>query len=283
MRRTGWLAVVAGLLLFSFPAAALAQSASPGSESPGPATSPAAGGSLTIDVPDGAAPAGTTVTVVARTPDQRPDELRATPTSLAFYEIQPADVTFSAPATVTRTVSFGEVGIDSYDPAFDGVLVGALFTKAADGTWSWLDDASVSLDTAGAGFTITGSIDHGGPVFVAIPDTLVVANEDATSTPVGQSFRVEGQVRADTESRADISAVTGTSSDESVAKAGNSYDVTFFDRAEGIEFECLAPGTVQYQATFTISDVADTGALNTAIALNGTDVSVTQSGEHTCA
>jgi len=220
--------------------------------------------------------------VVAHISDERPDELKTVPSTLAFYEIQPTDVAFSGPATVTRTVAFGEVGIDHYDPLFDGLIVGSLFTRASDGTWSWLQDTTVALDPSGGGFTITATADHGGPVFAFIPDGLVVANEDATSTLVGQPFRVEGQLRADPDSRTNISAVSGTTSDESVAKAGNDYDVAVFDRAEGIEFQCVALGTVQYVTTFTISDVADVGLLTTAVALHGTDVSVIQSGEHTC-
>src|SRR5689334_10035043 len=124
MRRSGRLSVAALLLLLVYPAAAVAQSPTPGSESPrGSAAPTAAGGNLTIDVPDGAAPAGTTVTVVAHAPADRPDELKSVPTTLAFFELQPADVSFSSPATVTRTVTFGEVGIDQYDPLFDGLIV----------------------------------------------------------------------------------------------------------------------------------------------------------------
>lgn len=281
MRRSGRLSAVALVLLLVFPAATVAQSASPG-ESPAPSGSTPLGGNLTIAVPDGAAPAGTTVSVVARAPSERPDELKSVPTTMAFYEIQPTDVTFSGPATVTRTVGFGEVGIDHYDPLVDGLIVGSLFTRATDGTWSWLQDASISLDPNAGGFTITATTDHGGPVFASIAGSLLVANEDSSSTPVGQSFRVEGQVRVDPESRADIESVSGTTSDESIAKAGNSYDVAFFDRAEGIEFTCLGPGTVQYQATFTISDVGDVSPLASAINLAGTDVAVTQTGQHTC-
>ena len=287
MRRSGISWAVVLLLVLSSASTAVAQSASPGSpspesQSPGPATSPPAGGNLTIDVPAGAAPAGTTVTVVARTPDERPDELKTVPSALAFYEVQPADVAFSAPATVTRTVGFGELGIDQYDPFVNGLVVGSLFTRAADGSWSWLQDAAVSLDAAGGGFTITATTDHAGPILTDIVGSLIVANEDATSTPVGQTFRVEGQVRVDAASRADVAAITATTSDESIVKAGDSYDVTFFDRAEGIELHCLAPGTVQYETTFTVSDVGDVGALSTAVALPGTEVSITQTGEHTC-
>jgi hypothetical protein len=281
MRRSGRLFAAAVLLLLAVPASGVAQTASVGAESPGPAGSPVAGGSLTIDVPDGAAPAGTTVTVVARDPSERPDELATIPTTLTFYEVEPADVTFSTPATVTRTIGVGEVGIDQYDPFTDGVILGSLFTRAGDGTWAWLQDASVGVDEAAGRFAVTATTDHGGPILADIVGNILLANEDGTTTPVGETFHVEGQVRVDATSRADIAAVTGSVSDETIAKVGDTYDVTFFDRAEGIEFQCLAPGTVHYETTFTVHGVADVGPL-TAVSLGGTDVSVTQSGDHTC-
>jgi len=281
MRRSGRLFAAAVLLVLAVPASVVAQTASPGSESPGPSGSSVAGGGLAVDAPDGAAPAGTTVTIVARDPSERPDELAGIPTTLTFYEVQPADVTFSTPATVTRTIGFGELGIEQYDPFTDGVILGSLFTRVGDGTWAWLQDASVGLDEADNRFTVTGTTDHGGPILADVVGNILLANEDGTTTPVGESFHVEGQVRVDATSRADIAAVAGTTSDETVAKPGDSYDVTFFDRAEGIEFQCLAPGTVHYETTFTVHGVADVGPLS-AISLDGTDVSVTQSGDHTC-
>src|SRR3954464_12541423 len=136
---------MAMLLLLTSAPAVVAEG--PSSESPTPPTGSSApvasappGGNLTVDLPAGAAPAGTTVGVVAQRSDERPDELKTVPSTLAFYEIQPTDVAFSGPATVTRTVAFGEVGIDHYDPLFDGLIVGSLFTRASDGTWSWLQD-----------------------------------------------------------------------------------------------------------------------------------------------
>jgi hypothetical protein len=272
---------VAVLVLLAVPATVVAQSQSPG-ESPGTSSPSAAGGDLTIDVPDGAAPSGTTVMVAAHGPDARPDELKSVPTTLSFYEVQPDDVVFSAPASVTRTVTFGELGMNGFDPLLDGVIAAALFTRAPDGTWSWLDANQDRIDMTKGGYTITATIDHGGPVFAFVPGDLLLATEDTSTTPVGQSFRVEGQLRVDPSSGAEISTVTGTTSDETIAKAGDSYQVALFDRAEGLEFQCLAAGTVQYETTFTIHDVGDVGPLNAAIGLGPTDVDVVQNGEHTC-
>jgi hypothetical protein len=274
---------VAGLLLLlALPTAALAQSASPGSESPGASASPVAAGNLTIAVPDGAAPAGTTVTVVTHPPTDRPDELKSVPTTLDFFEVQPDDVSFSTPATVTRTLTFSELGIEPFDPLLDGLIVGGLFTRAADGTWSWLADNQAQLDTADGGFTITATTDHGGPIFAYIAGDLLVANEDTTNTAVGDTFRVEGQLRVDPSSSVEIASVRGTTSDETVAKAGDSYVVALFDRAEGLQFQCLAAGTVDYATTFAIRNIADVSSLGDAIGLGPTDVQVTQSGRHTC-
>ena len=278
MRRSGRIPVLAALFLMVWPGSTMGQSEMPGNySSPG-----IPGGSISVDVPPGAAPPGVAVTVAQRDPSERPDELKAVPMEWAFYELQPSDVHFSAPVTVTRSIGFQELGIDRFDPVFDGLIVGSLFTRDADGTWSWLDDAEIRLDAGGGGFTVTATTDHTGPIITYVAGDLLVATEDTSTTQVGQTFRVEGQLRGDPASRADIADVSGRTSDETVAKAGGSYDVEFFDRAHGLEFECLAPGTVTYETTFTVSGLADVSPLNGAIGLAGTEVAVTQTGEHTC-
>ena len=55
-----------------------------------------------------------------------------------------------------------------------------------------------------------------------------------------------------------------------------------FDRAAGFAFECLAPGTVDYEVAFAVGSVADVGPLADAFGLTGTDVTVTSTGRHTC-
>jgi hypothetical protein len=283
-----WLpAVLLLTLIAALPTPVMGQSETPSSV-PGTSAGPSTAGSLppgealSVDVPTGALPAGTSVTVVTRQPSERPDELAGVAVNLPFYELQPTDATFNAPVTVTRSIGFGELGIEHYDPDVDGLIVGSLFTRASDGTWSWLKDVQVALDTANSAFTLTGTTDHGGPILAYLPGNLIAATEDETATPVGQPFRVEGQLRVDPQSRADIAAVTGTTSDESIAAPGQSYDVQAFDRAEGMAFDCLAPGTVQYETMFSLSNLADVSPLNVAISLGATDVTVTQAGSHTC-
>jgi hypothetical protein len=269
--------VLAALLLAAWPASAVAQSEAP--------ASPAgvAGGPLIVEVPDGAAPAGTTITVVSRDPAERPEELRGVPMERPFHELEPADVRFTSPATVTRSITFQELGIDTFEPTQDGLILAALLTRDVDGTWTWLPGTAVRLDRDGAAFIVTATIDHGGPILTSIAGDLLVATEDATETGVREVFRVEGQLRVDPASGAAIATVTGATSDESIAVPGESYVVEGFERAAGLTFVCLAPGTVRYEATFSVTDVADVGQLNDAVDLTGTDVTVTASGEHTCA
>jgi hypothetical protein len=270
--------MLALFLVTVVPASSVAQTAEP-SIGTGPGD---VAGLLSVDVPPGAAPAGTTVTVEPRDPDVRPDELRDLPMRHPFHELLPVDARFSAPVTVTRSIPFGALEEGVYDPATDGLIVSALFTRDTDGTWSWLADAQVRLDPEGGAFLVTGTTDHGGPIIGYRAGDLVVATEDASATPVGEVFRVEGQLRVDPGSLAEIADVTGRTSDESIAKPVRSYEVEFFDRARGLELECLAPGTVQYEATFAIGDVADVGPLRSAIGLTGTDVAIVHAGEHTC-
>lgn len=278
MRRTGRLFVLAALSMTVWPASILGQS-----DEPGVHTSQGdLGGRFVVEVPSGAAPPGTTISVTSRDPSQRPGELVGQPMRSPFYELQPLDVRFSVPVTVTRLIELQELDIDEFEPGRDGLAVGSLFTRDADGTWSWLEDADVRLDVGDAAFTLTGSTDHGGPILAYVAGDLIVATEDAIVTPVGQAFRVEGQLRVDPASRADIADVSGQPSDETIAMPMRSYKVESFDRAAGLEFQCLAPGTVQYETTFTVTDVADVSPLNDSIGLTGTDVAVTHMGEHTC-
>jgi hypothetical protein len=269
---------MAALVLTVWPASTVGQSEGPAIDS----GRGELGGRLRVEVPEGAAPPGTTITVLRRDPIERPDELKTVPMEWAFFELQPSDVRFSAPVVVTRSVGFQELGVHGLDPAFDGLIAGSLVTRDAAGTWSWLDDVELRLDMADAAFTVTGTTDHGGPIIALIAGDLIVATEDASITPVGQTFRVEGQLRVDPASRAEIADVSGRTSDESIARSVRSYDVELFDRAAGLELECLAPGTVQYETTFWVSGVADVGPLRDAIGLTGTDVAASHAGEHTC-
>jgi hypothetical protein len=278
MRRSGTMTVLTALFLTVWPASMVGQSQAPAIDS-GPGD---LGGHLSVEVPPGAAPPGTTITVEARDPSERPVELKAVPLERTFYELLPSDVRFGAPITVTRSISFQELGIDRFDPDVDGLIVGSLFTRDAGGTWSWLDDARVRLDTADAAFAVTGTTDHGGPIMAYVPGALLVATEDDAATPVGAAFRVEGQLRIDPASRAGFASVSGRTSDETIAKPGQSYDVESFDLAMGLEFQCLAPGAVSYETTFTLSGVGDIGPVRDVIHLASTDVAVTQTGEHTC-
>ena len=278
MQRLGRMSVLAALFLIVSPATTVGQSEEPRIHS----GQDGLGGSIRVEVPAGAAPPGTAISVESRDPGERPTELSGLPMEIPFYEIHPADVRFTTPVTVTRSIVFDQLDIDEFDPDWDGLIVGSLFTRDADGTWSWLEGARVRLDVDDGAFVVTGTTDHGGPIIAYTAAALIVATEDASTTPVGRVFRVEGQLRVDPASRADIAAVSGRTSDETIAKAGRSYDVEFFDRAEGLEFECLATGTVEYETTFSISGVADVSPLDGAIGLAGTEVGVAQTGEHTC-
>jgi hypothetical protein len=266
------------MLVTAWPIAALGQSEVPATDS----GQGQPGGALSVDVPQGAVAPGTTISVAGRDPAERPEELEALSMEMTFHELQPMDVRFRGPVTVTRSIAFQEVGRDRFDPLFDGLLAGSLITRDAEGTWSWLDGIEVRLARGEDAFVVTGTTDHGGPIIAYVAGDVIVATEDASTTPVGGVFRVEGQLRVDPASQADIASVSGRTSDGSIAKAGRSYDVESFDRAEGLEFECLTPGTVEYEATFSIGGIADVSPLNGAIGLSGTDVAVTHTGEHAC-
>ena len=86
-----------------------------------------------MEIPEGAAPAGTTITVEARDASERPAELKVVPMASTWFELQPSDARFGAPVTVTRSIGFEELGTDTFDPVFDGLVVGSLFTQDASG------------------------------------------------------------------------------------------------------------------------------------------------------
>ena len=281
MRRSGQSFALASSLALL----ALGGPATTGAQSPVPVTLEAdggRGGRLTVEVPPGAAPSGATVLVVVLDPNERSDDPQAVPEGWASYALEPADAIFNAPVTVRRTLSFEELGLDPFDPIFDGLVLATLFTRTADGTWTWLDDAQVRLDPAGSSFMVTGMTDHGGPILASVPGDLLVGTEDDTPTPVGSTFRVEGQLRVDPESRAQIDAVSGSTADEAIATAGQPYVVAGFDRATGLAYECVGPGTVTYETTFALSGVGDVGSVSDVTGLGGTAVTVLQAGEHTC-
>jgi hypothetical protein len=236
---------------------------------------------VTVEVPEGAAPPDARIAVATRDPSERPEEIARVPMANPFYELQPVDVRFAEPVTVTRLIEFAQLGITSFDRSRDGLIAGSLFTRDADGVWSWLEDTQVRVDPARQAFVVTGMTDHGGPLIALIGADLIVA-ADPPESAVGDRFRVEGLVRTEPESATDIGAASGGTSDPAIAAWSGNYDVEAFDRAVGIEFECLAPGSVAYEVIFTLTDVADVSPINESIGLAGTDVDVAHTAEHTC-
>ena len=274
MRRSGVLSLLIAIVLSLWPAAAVARDGAPD-------VYQSEDGLITVEVPDGAAPPEASIAVATRDPNERPPELSGVPMSNPFHELQPVDVRFAEPVTVTRLFEFTQLGISSFDPTQHGLVVGSIFARDPDGVWSWLDDTQVRVDPARGVFVVTGVTDHGGPLIGLIGADLIVA-ADPSESVVGELFRVEGLVRAEPASAADIGAASGSTSDPAVAAWRRNYDVEFFDRAVGLEIECLAPGMVAYEAVFTVTDVADVSPLTESIGLAGTDVDVTHNGEHTC-
>jgi hypothetical protein len=275
MRRSRMPSLFIALMLSLWPASAATQN-----EGPKVYSSPDA--RVTVEVPEGAAPPEARVAVETRDPGDRPAELAGLPMPNPFYELRPLDARFSEPVLVTRLIEFEQLGIDAYEPTQHGLVVGTLFTRDSDGVWSWLDDAEVRVDPADNVFVVTGSMDHGGPIIGLIGANLVVAATDPAESAVGEVFQVEGLVRVEPESAADITAASGSTSDPAIADLVRSYDVEAFERAAGLEFECLAPGTVTYEVAFTVTEVADVSPLGEPIGLAGTGVDVVYTGEHTC-
>ena len=60
-------------------------------------------GSVSLEIPADAVPEGTSVEIVLRPADAAPEEVDPA-AARPFYEITPADVTFSEPAIVTRRI-----------------------------------------------------------------------------------------------------------------------------------------------------------------------------------
>jgi hypothetical protein len=272
-------AVLITLALLVWPASALAQD----SEVVVPEGQAGPPHIITVEIPSGAAPAGTDIAVVRRDPDERPDELSSLPLENPFYELQPLDLRFSEPVTVTRLLMFEQFGIVEFDPGAHGYPAASMFARNSDGSWTWLADTVVQIDDGtDPAFAVTGSTDHGGPMFGYFGGSLIVAPDDPPEADVGEIFRVEGQLHGPPGTEANVAGVTGSTSDPSIATPGTVYDIEIFDRAAGIEFECLAPGTVSYEVTFAATEVADVGPHQSLIDVGGVGVHVVHTGDLTC-
>ena len=83
-------------------------------------------------------------------------------------------------------------------------------------------------------------------------------------------------------SAADQVVIGATTDDVAVAIASRSYVIEVFDRAVGLDFECLSPGRTGYEVTYAVEDLGDIGPLVAATGLGGITANVIVTGELGC-
>src|SRR5262245_52161668 len=128
-------AVLAVMVLGTGGVASAASSPSPsGGAAPSGTTVSSDDGKLTIEIPDGALPAGVEVTATFHgsadgAPEAEPLE------SPGFYRLEPSGTTFALPVRLSLRLTADELGID---PGVDGLPLMVNATRADDGSWDWL-------------------------------------------------------------------------------------------------------------------------------------------------
>lgn len=157
-----------------------------GPATPAPSPTPAltvksADGVVTVDVPDGAVPPGTTITVGLRPADQSPPELVTAGVPRTCYVLEPEGTTFSAPVKVTMTRPR-----DYYGDANSLPLL-ALATRSAAGAWEWLSDSVMWLTDEV--MAVAGYTDHFSCLYDWSDRTDLKVNPGSPRTDkVGQGF-----------------------------------------------------------------------------------------------
>jgi hypothetical protein len=138
-------------------------------------------GRVTVEVPDGAAPAGTEVSIEARGAEQSPPELVSAGVQFAHYGLLPEGTQFSQPVKVTFAIPRDTYG----DPNAMPLLY--LATRSEDGTWEWLADADMTLtDTS---ISVSGWAQHFSALFSWSDRTDFIIDPPAPRTDfVGTTF-----------------------------------------------------------------------------------------------
>jgi hypothetical protein len=143
-------------------------------------------GLLTIDIPAGAPPESVDLTATARGKDDLPPELLGLEVRSAFYSLEPGGLVFAVPVTITRRVSFEDLGLDL---ATDGLPVLTLALREESGRWEWLDAQTLTAD--GDTILVTGEASGTGTVFAFGGTAFTkVVPVDAGIVDVGESTTV---------------------------------------------------------------------------------------------
>jgi hypothetical protein len=140
-----------------------------------------ADGRVTVEVPDGAAPAGAQLSIETRGADQSPPELVSAGVQFDYYALLPDGTQFSQPVKVTQTIPRDTYG----DPNLVPILY--LATRSEDGTWEWLANGDVTLtDTS---ITMSGWTRHFSGLFGWSDRTDIIVDPPAPRTDfVGTTF-----------------------------------------------------------------------------------------------
>jgi len=236
-------------------------------------------GLVTINIPDGVAPAGVSVGVVLRSAADAPPEIDPA-AARPFYEITPVDVVFSDQVEVRRRIVLADVGID---PVESGLPLAVTAIRDGDGNWSWLESQTLRYEYGGSVLELDAGTRSGGQLFPAVSASLTLAPGEGMTGTVGEVFRLEAVLGVPPGS-ASMSSVFGASTNEPgilVEKEQSDFD--FLGRqANSHEYRCLAPGTSQFFAAYTVEEIADVHPVTTAVGLDGTVLFVSVHGEVTC-
>ena len=197
---------------------------------------------LDIDVPPGAVPDGTTLTMrlVGGVTKANPPGWTLSPFTAQALQILPESVVFARPLVYKTLGAFAVIV-----PGFAGAPVEHLFTgQASDASWTWSADAD-SLDPGGGG-TITFALDRPGLWIKGNVSTQLrtgsyhltglSCSSGATATPAGVYLVVAGDAYTLTSALAPPCRDDGT-----LAMGVGSYTLTTGPRALG--FDAQAEGT----------------------------------------
>ncbi len=161
-------------------------SAESGDGQPTEGTIVSSDGVLTVDIPEGAAPAGTVVTIVELDETWRPEQLQVADVSMAAYDLLPDGAVFAEPVTITYRIDPNDLGLELLDGA---VPVALLVTQDESGE---LGMVGVELSRENGMFVARASTTHFSPFAIMISDTSAIALvPPALALAVGGQERVE--------------------------------------------------------------------------------------------
>jgi hypothetical protein len=223
------------------------------------------------DVPDD-------LSITVRPPEELPTEFSSWPNRPPHIDIEPHELSFDAPVAISRRLPAELLGLDL---ASQPIPVGVLAIVGDDGAWSWVTDATFSVDVPEGWVELGGTIDHAGRVFAFVSGAMAIQLQTPLEGSVGSILQRDASLQISPASGATLTALEATTGDAAVAVPGGDLYV-FGEPGVVHQFECVGPGQTDVETRYAIQAFGDDNPITASLGLAGADLTVGARAVATC-